>query len=136
MTGLLQLLRDHASAVEADLQTRGVDIRDRWRPGAGRHPALTLRRINALVVRHPVPGGAVLTELYGRPFERRDHILDEIRRAVLALVTRQVPPPWHGRIPIDDDPDADGSPVDREAVWEAAKARRQAELDRLAERKE
>lgn len=46
---LLPLIREHEEAVELDLFDRGVDYRDRWRPGGG-ESRLTLRRLLLLIV--------------------------------------------------------------------------------------
>lgn len=103
--------------MEADLQSLGVDYRDRFRAGPGGWPLLTLRRIAVLAFRHPVRDGHVVrTE---QKLSLSEVLLDEVRRATTAAVTRKVPDPWPGRFAagaVDDD-------MERRRVWAETKAR-------------
>lgn len=71
--------------MEADLaRYYQIDYRDRWRRDEHGRPRLTLRRLLVLIWRYPPVDGAVVRVTTGaRPWTRAEHLLDELRVAVL-----------------------------------------------------
>jgi hypothetical protein len=99
MTGLLRLLRQHAGAVEADLQRfYGIDYRDRWRRDGDGRRRLTLRRLFVLVRHLPESDSAVAAELRKhRPYWSLEaHLLDNVRMSLTGS-DKKPAKPWPGR---------------------------------------
>lgn len=118
--------------MEADLQTLGVDYRDRYRTGSDGAPLLSLRRIAVLVYRRPIEGGHVeFVRVGAKPFTRTEHIADETRRAVTAMVTHKAPDPWAGRFTRPKEERAQHE--QRASTQKSRMARRRRELDRMKE---
>lgn len=125
MTGLLRLVREHADAVEADLQRYyHVDLRDLWRPGR----QVTWRRV-AVLLRH-VPHDAATRALLGgwATWSLTDHLLDDVRRTLRSLAGDKDPRPHPLRFPTLHET----TTPERQRRLAAARARARARRARVA----
>lgn len=133
MNSLLALLREHESAVEADLAALGIDYRDRWRRDEMGRPLLTLRRVCVLALRHaPLDGNVAIAVNGGKiPWRREHHQLDDLRLVVEAANTDSKK---HKAKPHPDRPDAREHKAEKRARDPRHQAKRAAALRRKRER--